>query len=496
MKRTAAMLLALTLLGSLVSCAAQKPEEEQNQTPSAGVQTQAADPGTETQAAPEETVIPLGIPEEDNGGRDFHVLVPIEKAYEFVTEATGEVVNDAIFERSNKTADLFNISFSYQYEPGGWDYRDSYNNFIKNAVLAGDSTYDLATGYIVCTLPVYMQGSLTDFMTVEGLNLDNPWWMNGLYEDLNVDGHLFCVYGDANLSVYKDCSVIYFNKQVLNDFGLENPYDLVREGTWTMEKFLSMAETTVVDIDGDTKINPEIDAIGAYAQGVPLRAFQTSLDVKVIDTDEAGERVSAGLTERLIQAHEWVTRFLRADCESLYGEMNAVDFYQFCHHLAENRSLFHASYIYIIEGDVMRNMEADFGIIPYPKFDEAQDRYKTQIGTSSNVVFLTKTAGDPSLSCRVMEALNYYSMLDVIPTYYTVALENKYTRDKDVPEMLALIREGMTMDFAFAYSTCFSGQWPNTLMVVGDTDLASKMKGWEKMWKKDLEKLAKIPEQP
>ena len=488
-KRLPAILILLALLLPLVSCAATDQTDEPTKPTAAD--TPAAD-NTQTPVQEEETVIPLGIPEEDNGGRDFHMLVPTEKAYEFVTEATGEVVNDAIFERSNKTADLFNISFSYQYELGGWDTRDTYNNIIKNAVLAGDASYDVTTGYIVCTLPVYLQGSLLDLTTLGDLHLDNPWWMNGQFENLNVDGHLFCAFGDANLSVYKDCSVVYFNKQVLTDFGLEDPYSLVREGTWVMPKLLEMSEAVLTDLDGNTKIDPAVDRIGTYGQGVPMRAFQTSLEVKAIDTDDEGNRYVVGLTERMLQAHEWVNSFLHRD--DLYAEYGAVDFYQFCSAFAENRSLFHLSYIYIIEGDVLRNMEADFGIVPYPKFDEAQERYKTQIGTSSNVIFLPKTASDPELSCRVLEALNYYSMLDVIPTYYTVALENKYTRDKDVPEMLALIRDGMTMDFAFAYSTCFNNTWPNLILVWGDVDLASQMKTIQKIWKKDLEKLAKIPE--
>ena len=208
MKKQTALFLALLLIASLSTACSEKTTSsevgEETVLPSAE-----QNPGEpETPAEEEETVIPLGIPEEDNGGRDFHVLVPTEKAYEFVTESTGEVVNDAILGRSQKTEELFGLSFSYQYELGGWDTRDSYNNFIKNAVLAGDTTYDLATGYIVCSLPLYLQGSLMDFTTVEDLSLDNPWWMNGLYDDLNIDGHLFCVFGDANLSVYKDCSVI------------------------------------------------------------------------------------------------------------------------------------------------------------------------------------------------------------------------------------------------------------------------------------------------
>lgn len=488
-KRPIAILVLLAFLLTLSSCAATNRTDETEQTD--GPATPAED-NAQTPAGEEETVIPLGIPEEDNGGRDFHMLVPTEKAYEFVTEATGEVVNDAILERSLKTEELFNIKFSYQYEPGGWDTRDTYNNIIKNAVLAGDSSYDVTTGYIVCTLPIYMQGSLLDLTALNDLHLDNPWWMNGQFENLNVDGHLFCAFGDGNLSVYKDCAVVYFNKQVLNDYGLEDPYSLVREGTWVMPKLLEMSEAVLTDLDGSTKIDPAADRIGTYGQGVPMRAFQTALDVKMIGTDDDGNRCVVGLTERMLQAYEWVNSFRHRD--DLYAEYGAVDFYQFCSAFAENRSLFHLSYIYIIEGDVLRNMEADFGIIPYPKFDETQEQYKTQIGTSSNVIFLPKTASDPEFSCRVLEALNYYSMLNVIPTYYTVALENKYTRDKDVPEMLALIREGMTMDFAFAYSTCFNNGWPNTVLVEADANLASRMKGLEKMWKKDLERLCKIPE--
>ncbi len=259
-QRTIAFLVLCALLLSLPSCAGRQDAEEPAQSPDAGSPA-AAEP--QEQAVPdEETVIPLGIPEEDNGGRDFHMLVPTEKAYEFVTEATGEVVNDAILERSLKTEELFNVKFSYQYELGGWDTRDGYNNIIKNAVLAGDSAYDVTTGYIVCTLPIYMQGSLMDLTTLNDLNLDNPWWMNGQFENLNVDGHLFCAFGDANLSVYKDCAVVYFNKQVLEDYGLEDPYSLVREGTWIMPKLLEMSEAVLTDLDGSTKIDPAADRIG------------------------------------------------------------------------------------------------------------------------------------------------------------------------------------------------------------------------------------------
>ncbi len=466
-KRIFALLLAALLLSSAVSCGSDTAEET--------ISEEAAETAAET--VPGETGISLGIPEEDNGGRDFHVLVPIVKAYEFVTEATGEAVNDAIFERSLKTEEHFNIKFSYQYEDGGWDVRDTYNGLISNAVLAGDSAYDFATGYIVCTLPLGIQNTFIDLAQMDDLNLDNPWWMNNQLEDLNINGSLFCCLGDANLSIYKDCTVVYFNKQVLDNFELENPYTLVRENKWVMEKFLEMSEAAVVDLNGDGKLNKDTDALGAYMQGVPFRAFQTALEVQFFATDENNRRFVAPLTERTLNAYDLAYQARTNDY--FYLDNTAVDFYTFTEMFATDRALFHLSYLYVLESDNMRNMESDFGLVPYPKYDENQETFYTQIGTSSNVNFLPMTAADPALSCRVLETLAYHSMLDVIPAYYTVALENKYTRDTDVPEMLALIRDGMTMNLEFALSASFDPS-PNCIFQWGGDSLASYMASVEK----------------
>lgn len=433
-----------------------------------------------------ESTYDLGIPEEDNAGRDFHILVPTEKAYEFAEEATGEVVNDAIYERSLATMEHFNIAFSYQQESGDWEVRNTYNNFISNAVIAGDSTYDLTTGYIVCTLPIFVSGNFIDLTTMTDLHLDNPWWMANQYDNLNIKGKQFCCFGDANLSVYKDCAVVYFNKQVLSNFGLEDPYTLVRENEWTMEKFLSMSETAVVDLNGDGKIDPKVDAVGAYLQHVPLRAIQTATDTRMFTIDENGDYHVTDLNDKMLQVHEWIQLFGKRD--DLYKEGNAVDFQAFAEMFASDRALFQLSYLYVLEGDIMRNMESDFGLVPYPKYDSEQELYKTQIGTSSNVNFLPLTCADPDLTCRVLETLAYHSMLDVVPTYYTVALESKYTRDNDVQEMLQIIREGMTMNFDFAFSTCLSPM-PNTALLDAGDNLSSYLAKNRDSWNTQIEKL-------
>ena len=59
------------------------------------------------------------------------------------------------------------------------------------------------------------------------------------------------------------------------------------------------------------------------------------------------------------------------------------------------------------------------------------------------------------MTAMVCEALSYYSMKDVTPNYYEVALKEKYTRDEDVKSILEIVRDGAQMDFTFAYSTLF-----------------------------------------
>ena len=396
------------------------------------------------------------------------------------------MINDTAFERSMKTEEHFNIKFSYQYENGNWASRDSYNRLIANTVSAGDTSFDLVTGFIICCLPQLVKEYYLDLASLDSLNLDNPWWIGNQYKDLNINGSLYTLLGDTNLSVYKDCVVTYFNKAVLENLRLENLYTLVRENRWVMDKFLEMSAAAVMDLDGDGVIDPVKDAIGCYSWPTATRTLQTAMDITIIINDEKNSRKVTEMNDRLAKASEYIDLFWTRDdlfidttSAGLYPEVEEM--------LVADRALFLPSYLYETEQDLLRNMESDFGIVPNPKLDENQQDFKTQIGTSSNSNFLLTVCPDPELSCRVLEVLAFHSMQDLVPAYYTVALENKYTRDSDVPEILALIRQGMNMSFDFAYSANLSGT--NTILLDAKGKIASLLESKTKSWSKELDKL-------
>ena len=90
-------------------------------------------------------------------------------------------------------------------------------------------------------------------------------------------------------------------------------------------------------------------------------------------------------------------------------------------------------------------MESDFGIVPYPKWDESQPQYYSRVEAG------TKTWGvlyiqDEILTGTIIEALSRDSHEHLIHTYYDVTLQLKLTRDDKSIEMLDLIRKTMTYD--------------------------------------------------
>ncbi|MCI8389025.1 MAG: extracellular solute-binding protein [Clostridiales bacterium] len=485
-KRTITSILLLLMTASMFACG-------NGETPN-DVDTNDESSGGGSIQDSESSGTALGIQPEDNGGRDFNILVPLEKSYEFVSESNGEIVNDKVYNRSKKVEELFNINFTYQYESDDWEQRDTYNSLVINSVMAGDSDYDLVTGFVACTTPLILNDVLVELTSQSDLNLENPWWISDIVENLSIgDGKLYCAIGDANLSLYKDCTVMYFNKKVIEDFSLENPYDLVRSGKWTVDKLLEMSEAVAADLNNDGKITETDDRVGFYTQGVPYRTFLTATEIKVFDVDDSGTRVFIGLTDRLANIYDKLMAV--KDNEGLIVNFGAVDFNQYVSAFTEDRALFHASYLYVTESELMRNMKSDFGLIPMPKYDETQEKYHTQIGTSSDLLVIPKTASDIDLTCRVMEALSYYSMIDVVPAYYEVALEAKYTRDEDVPEMLALIREGMTTDFAFCYGSTFSaGDMPNNILQMSNGNITSYLERMRSFWENGMENLNKAAE--
>jgi hypothetical protein len=131
----------------------------------------------------------------------------------------------------------------------------------------------------------------------------------------------------------------------------------------------------------------------------------------------------------------------------------------------------------------------DFGILPLPKYDEIQDGYYTLCWAA--VAAIPLVVKDVEKSAVILEALNCYSYVDVIPQYTEIVLQRKLSRDDESAETVKLLAEGISMDFG----TLFYASIEPTLVFSESLCTPGKYSSW---WAKNEIKietnLAKILE--
>ncbi len=420
-------------------------------------QTEAA--SSETAETTESIPSLVGFDREDNGGRTFTIYGNSYKSYEYdAEELTGDVVSDAVYMKNQAVEEYLGIDLTFVWEPGNINESSVFNQKIMQDVASGDGVYDLVTNTLVCTLPIASEGYFLESGALEWCDFDHPWWIRDMKERFSIAGKLYGFLGDASLSVYKDISVIYFNKRIWEEYGAPDPYTMVREGTWTFDRFHELASSMGRDLNGDGKWEFGVDQMTFVAEGVPNGTFHTSLDLRVLDFESDGTPVWLGLTERLADAYEKHRTFMSGDgVVSLYTiDDNSL---RTMKTFAEGSVAAMVNFLYATES--MRDMKDDYGIIPLPKYDEDQKNYISQLGTSTTMLHVPVTAKAPALTSKVMELLSFYTNRLVVPKYYEVALKEKYARDADIAEMLDIVREGATIDFLFVYFISLQNS-PNT----------------------------------
>ena len=85
------------------------------------------------------------------------------------------------------------------------------------------------------------------------------------------------------------------------------------------------------------------------------------------------------------------------------------------------------------------------GILPLPKYDAAQEKYRSRV-IDGWLHVVPASVSDPEYVGIIMEALAYESYKTVFPSYYENFVYYKILRDKESIEMMDLIKNTRMMD--------------------------------------------------
>ena len=247
MNKTKLTSLLLALLMTLPAFAAGCSESSENNTDTkdAGPVASAGENTAAEGEAEEETVFTRAmvkddLPEDlDFGGQSQLVLARTKAWFTgemYVEELNGETLNDAVYERDTKVEDRLNVVIDYSLV-------DDTNGVVNKNVTAGADEVSIHVGSAVDTVQYGVNGNYYNLLgdAPVYLNLEQPWWSQYYTQQESVMGKAFFATGDLFTSLIKLSFVTYANMKLVNDYQVENPYDLVRSGQWTFDKEMEMA---------------------------------------------------------------------------------------------------------------------------------------------------------------------------------------------------------------------------------------------------------------
>jgi len=368
------------------------------------------------------------------------------ETYDVYAEAeTGEPINDSVYARNLYISENFNVKFAeIKSDAKTLDQ-------AQHAVLSGEDIYDVIVTNVVSAGTLAQDGLTYDLLTFPYIDLDREWWDVNMTSDLSIAGKMNYATGDITVMDNDAIWVLYFNKAMHENYNLDSIYGLIKDNKWYYDTFEQMIKSVTVDVNGDGQYTYDADTFGmstlAYSNIGLLYNFglricgkdKDDLPTIILDTEKASEIVERATA-------------LVADNSYLYGPKITADQVREC--FTESRALFTGECL--SNAAKMRNSETDFGVVPWPKYNEQQDNYyHIAIPSATKVITVPVTQLETEMVGIILEAMAAESVNTLTPTYYDIALGQKYMRDEESIEMLDIILNSRYFDLAYAY------EWAN-----------------------------------
>ena len=426
------LILMLTTL-PLLACASESDGGNiDNTEPNSDIK---ADTAAEADETVEDALTFPDLPDIDFEGYEFRILNSRDGSIAWLwtqlvsEEETGEALNDAIFRRNRRMEEKFGFNLA-QIDAG--DPGDVFNR-ARRIIQSGSDDFDLAMTVPSNALTLAQGDMIVSIDQMPHIDLSSPWWDQNMNRDFSIGNRLFFTSGDFSFNQYSATITILFNKQMHSDLALDDPYQLVREGKWTIEKFGEMGRAGLKDLNGDGIYDAD-DQWGYMAfSHVYTLAFMNGMGARYIQKDEHDMPYLTTNTEQFISRFHAMFDILQ---EGWLFDGNTRGMGRPEHIFLENRALFWTELMNW--ANILRSMENDFGILPMPKYDEQQPYHIASTGLP-HVMCIPATTGDFNRTGVILEALNAESRLATLTVYYDTMLVTQLARDEESGEMLDII---------------------------------------------------------
>lgn len=429
MKKTIAILLLLcTLLMTFVAC---KGEEEKP------TETDSAETG--------ERLHEDGLPNVDMNEFELNILTYDDDWFTWAETTlapegnySGDVLYEEMFERNAYIEERFNCFLNVTSQT------NITNTNIQNWALGGDEVIDVVMFYDKWVLD--SAAYFHNFADLEYVDLTQNYWNPNITQMFNINGKQIAASGSFSLGMLSRTMATVFNKEIYtNRFGdVSTMYALVDNNEWTLEKLYELGAEALVSQDD---IWNEQDQYGISASKKTLyTALMVGSGIQFIQKGEDGipQFKLASDATALDKLQKILT--LNQDNNIYYDTSNDPNYASPDWFFEEEHTLFGFRVLNDIP-KAREQMEAEFGIVPVPKYNSDQKEYYS-ICAGGDVACLMNTVSEERMENIgiLLEALAYDSQQTLIPLYKTDLLKTRYASDPDSSAMLDIVFESAYSD--------------------------------------------------
>ena len=421
---SASLLAAWLMVSSLAACSDSTGDTDTTPVTDAGTQTEVVTETAELLYSDQLTPVDYNgaefkIQTSNNvNGMDYYIL------HNYADAENGEVINDALFRRDQFMEDTFNIKMVYTCDDTS-SASQMATSLTKN-VMVGDDAYQLIIqDHATVTKALAQSGAIYPLNYIDSIHLDAEYWMPELNGDSYIGNSLYYPSCMISPRYFGSLYIMMFNREIARELDLEDPYTLVNEGKWTFDKMMELGRLAVKDMDGDSKITGDgIDRLGVAFES--HEGFLLGAGFHFVENKD--NVLSCGLENTALI--EYIQHFTDVFTEQgMYNIGNdncdgdAV--------VNNGAALFLNPITFSLEE--YRDLPYDYGLLPTPKYDEAQEDY---IGfaqpwiNAAPAIPVTVTGETLNMVGTLTDAMVAYGYDYIKPAVYDNVIRLKGTRDE------------------------------------------------------------------
>lgn len=336
-------------------------------------------------------------------GYDFNgesILIKSLGGWGFGQEGTNDIV-DAEIEWKAELEKAYNCKLEFeQLIPN-----DTQVSLVIR-LLGGDKIADVIHCHRLDVEKMRISGNLlVDLNTLEGLDLTDERWNQNFIDAMTYGGKTY-----ATFTAYQDIqSCLFFNKDMIEELGLESPYKYVMNKEWTYDKFIEYCEVATKG-----------DRFGAAFDNDALQTMFHNNGMQLITKNEDGTMEYTAHTQANIDTISYLKEKLVIN-KLTPDELPVTDYHTM---FKEGKLLFMSGVdSYLTSEGQWGSVDFEVGFLPLPIGPNGDD-YSYVLQQWPNALCVTNTNEDTTKAVALLQGI--LAMYDVVNPIRWDDIENRW----------------------------------------------------------------------